>query len=629
MSNWVRDGNFLETVSDKGDYCTLDIRRVRYINTTYNIYNTVVVRFFYVLQHQITEGLGSGIATFFVFYLSPYHHQKFRSACDAVGIKPSEYIVPKTFPTDPDCYYIAKISIGHTVEQIKIALTLLSLLNDFSSDFINEVSRLINHDPQGQHIIPQIAPPIQSQVDPDKKNDPALFRTMKQIYLNQHQEKLYQQYVLQLKILLSQGYDPNQTGRLLLVFALHLPLDVIKLLLCYGANPYYTDPYSKMMDGYPFIEIAQIENKPEHLNIVLVMSNKLEEPLCKVRRVEMHAENKQVKTHYEFEDDEIFRTDLKKSSSLTPQEHKQLFKVFKTTCFKDPQNNKAKLKYNYDSSFKTQTPKLIDVISYRKKDGRYVTAGGVLVEPVKLVEELKTVDIIDQNNIFVIHVEYSFLGPKYRGHLSMTLETYRIGNAVLVLASYANIPRALVPVFGSYTSVMSYLMVHRLNVPHGPKQRSAFIDELIKITLKSICCASEIVKDEANTLAVLEKVPIQSISYELAPSLYNQIIKEFFEILKGNVPNAYAAVMFFANHAYKAFVALCKRMAINYPEYNATLAQLIAETGLLEDYIGKPQLPVKKQCYLTQVSIFSGKRTQSNEVIYLKPLRQNQLRSCL
>jgi len=494
-SNWLRTGNFHEddkTYNSHGN----PYHHAVYINTAeVAIITRVSIRFTEkspITYTNLSTGSSNSIISTTMYVqldYSPYFSEQLLSLS-----KSNRVIVKLNNHSHLECYdwynyshnaveYGYSLSIDAAqfkwqdsfFNQINASFAVDAFGEDFKFDFSNIVRACANDSwqPHIQQRIPLHQQPLLPASDVSL-NEEAYLSDEKE---NVAKELIYGKgntYQNVLRLLLK-GHDPNLpisrfsdafTPIRLLLYRHAQSLDLLKLLLWYGLNP-FKRPKTRGMNELSLSGVELAKGLKNYKALELIISS-LSTPQhyyqpsvqAVIRKCTITKQGRAIITNFFFVDNNIVTTVFKRFEDLRKEEIDALFKSFEANF--NASHDREKIKAIFADEF---TPGCyIDIIHVNGK-----VVGFSLYELLKLV-------IFDKH--LILHCIYSGIDKNYRGLGLMLPLIFRPGYALRLL-----IKDKLIGVFFSAVDYNSYRLLRFL---HYPKHQPAYMNELIKEILSII-----------------------------------------------------------------------------------------------------------------------------------------------
>lgn len=305
-------------------------------------------------------------------------------------------------------------------------------------------------------------------INPDRSDSQEIINLM-----NQNQRK---SMLTSIKVLLSKGEDPNQedlTGRSALYLAVcHYDIQVIQIMLVYGANPFKRDNYIKFESA---MEKAKLDNKVEIMALFITNFTKPQKTLSspKITNLNIFENNNIIITKFEFNTQLTIQTYLKPVALLKEQEKDQILDLF-LKMFYDPEGNTDNVKKIFEEDFhcdESNNKKLIEIIrELDKKTGHETIIGFNLFSII--------LNITSNPAQHVVICEYSGLEKTHR--------RIGIGFILLFRVAFSLQPLVDAPISVHFSAINynSYRLVEDLL--HSPKyqpeheKRSMLLNTILK-----------------------------------------------------------------------------------------------------------------------------------------------------
>ncbi len=387
---------------------------------------------------------------------SPFCGEELASACRKFFLENEFDFSTRKFDSERGVIDIA-FTI-HSISAINRLIELFKYLNelynriDFPADVVNEFQQIAAyliadvHDQQFRHIIPK-------KIYVSNCPNPARAQS----------EKLFDLIAYNLKngfslrdliYLLIQGEDTNQHGcskggfgttPLYEAVSRHDSVPAVKLLLMYGADPFYRD------NGEFYISPVELAKSLRRYDLVdLFMSRYMRvekslpdtKPNLKVRNTRIAAiRYKSIATEFEFTNARSIHTKLMHTQDLSGEQHSELISMF-AKKFQAADNRKI------TEIFQEAVGKFNNIVELIYSENQLI--GFNLFELIKQEEEL------------YLHCIYSFVEQEYRGYRIMSLLAFRLAFALQMLN-----PEQAVGIIFSAIHYNSYRMIKDLL--HFPK----------------------------------------------------------------------------------------------------------------------------------------------------------------
>lgn len=310
------------------------------------------------------------------------------------------------------------------------------------------------------------------------------------------------------KKLLAHGEDPDQTHpieteKTCLYWAIAAEnLQVVQLLICYGANPF-------KRFGLQFISAVEFAKELKQITILNILFSAATNPkkslALEVTQSAIYNQNKEIISWFNFSNKQAIYTLIKSIDKVSIYEKSSLFALFKS-FFNAADLSRTTTEAIFNQEFTSDKHKFVEMIYTRNHE----LIGFRLFE-------FFTLETRKQH--LVSHCIYGLLKPEYRSYGIMTLLSFRPAFSLQLLA-----PDYTIVIYMSALEKFSYRTIK--DYLHGPKYQSAYVSQLLdEVLLQVYDKQIKLFHKGDMTCYATESEPI---IVKTPPNLVNDIHDEFY-----------------------------------------------------------------------------------------------------